>query len=64
LARWGGLGNQRYQVGFSGDVPSLDWENLALQPYFSATAANVGYGYWSNDITGPGDDMELYLRWV
>jgi alpha-glucosidase (family GH31 glycosyl hydrolase) len=54
----------KLKIILSGDVPSLDWENLALQPYFSATAANVGYGYWSNDITGPGDDMELYLRWV
>jgi len=65
LHRWGGLGNHRYQVGFSGDVwPS--WNALAFQPYFTATAANVGYTYWSHDIGGhqslPAPD--LYTRWV
>jgi len=49
--RWGGLGNHRYQIGFSGDTIST-WESLAFQPYFTATAANVGYGYWSHDIGG------------
>ena len=27
-----------YQVGFSGDVASLTWQNLAFQPYFSYVA--------------------------
>lgn len=64
--RWGGLGNHRYQIGFSGDVISV-WESLAFQPYFTATAANVGYGYWSHDIGGhmPGTEPpELYTRWI
>jgi alpha-glucosidase (family GH31 glycosyl hydrolase) len=64
--RWGGLGNHRYQVGFSGDTISV-WDSLAFQPFFTATAANVGYGYWSHDIGGhmPGPvDAELYTRWV
>jgi alpha-glucosidase (family GH31 glycosyl hydrolase) len=39
LARFGGLGAHRYQVGFSGDVAMLTWENMAYQPYFTATAA-------------------------
>ena len=30
----------------------------------SAAAGNVGFGFWSHDITGPGDDMELYTRWT
>ena len=64
LARFGGLGNHRYQVGFSGDVKHLDWDDLAYQPYFSATASNVGYGFWSHDIEGPGSDHELYTRWI
>jgi hypothetical protein len=38
LARWGGLGNHRYQVGFSGDVQDLTWKSLAFQPYYSFTA--------------------------
>eukprot|EP01094_Clydonella_sp_ATCC50884_P030386 TRINITY_DN9908_c0_g1_i1.p1 TRINITY_DN9908_c0_g1~~TRINITY_DN9908_c0_g1_i1.p1 ORF type:complete len:1085 (-),score=270.03 TRINITY_DN9908_c0_g1_i1:780-3968(-) len=64
LARWGGLGNHRYQVGFSGDVLGLTWKNMAYQPYFSLTAANVGYGFWSHDIVGPPADHELHVRWV
>ncbi len=64
--RWGGLGNHRYQIGFSGDSISA-WESLAFQPWFTATAANVGYAYWSHDIGGhiPGAvGPELYTRWV
>ena len=64
--RWGGLGNHRYQIGFSGDTVSV-WDSLAFQPYFTATAANVGYGYWSHDIGGhqPGVvGPELYTRWI
>jgi alpha-glucosidase len=64
--RWGGLGNHRYQIGFSGDTISV-WESLAFQPWFTATAANVGYAYWSHDIGGhmPGAvDPELYTRWL
>jgi len=64
--RWGGLGNHRYQIGFSGDTISI-WDSLAFQPWFTATAANVGYAYWSHDIGGhmPGAvDPELYTRWI
>ena len=64
--RWGGLGNHRYQIGFSGDTFSV-WPSLAFQPWFTATAANVGYAYWSHDIGGhmPGSVApELYTRWV
>ena len=64
--RWGGLGNHRYQIGFSGDTVSV-WDSLAFQPWFTATAANVGYAYWSHDIGGhmPGAvDPELFTRWV
>ena len=66
FSRWGGLGNHRYQIGFSGDTYST-WRSLAFQPYFTATAGNVGYAYWSHDIGGhmPGKvDPELYVRWL
>jgi hypothetical protein len=51
LARFGGLGNHRYQVGFSGDVASLSWQDMAYQPYFSATASKcagprAAFGGW------------------
>jgi len=64
--RWGGLGNHRYEIGFSGDTISV-WPSLAFQPWFTATATNVGYAYWSHDIGGhmPGAvDPELFTRWV
>ena len=64
--RWGGLGNHRYQIGFSGDA-TISWASLEFQPYFTATASNVLYGYWSHDIGGHlGDsiDPEMYTRWL
>jgi alpha-glucosidase (family GH31 glycosyl hydrolase) len=72
--RWGGMGNHRYQIGFSGDSV-ISWESLAYQPYFTATASNVLYGYWSHDIGGHffaettreserHIDPELYVRWM
>lgn len=66
--RWGGLGNHRYQIGFSGDV-IISWKSLEFQPYFTATASNVLYGYWSHDIGGHmihGSEFEpeLYTRWL
>ena len=71
--RWGGLGNHRYQVGFSGDV-NISWKSLNFQPYFTSNASNVLYGYWSHDLGGhqfgniPEDqkkiDPEMYTRWM
>ncbi len=66
--RWGGLGNHRYPIGFSGDA-KISWKTLAYQPYFTSTASNVGYSYWSHDIGGhifnnEPTDPELYLRWI
>lgn len=66
LSRWGGLGNHRYPLGFSGDTYS-SWRSLAFQPHFTATAGNVGYPYWSHDIGGhqPGPvEPEMYVRWI
>ena len=67
--RWGGLGSHRYQIGFSGDT-FINYASLAFQPYFTATASNVCYGYWGHDIGGhmydssyPVNDPELLLRW-
>ena len=36
--------------GFSGDVFGPDWLILAYQPYFTLTASNVAYGWWSHDL--------------
>ncbi|KAL5119130.1 hypothetical protein ACEQ8H_003054 [Pleosporales sp. CAS-2024a] len=66
FSRFGGPGAQRYQVGFSGDA-IITWDSLNFQPEFTATASNIGYGWWSNDIGGHTHgykDDELYTRWV
>jgi Glycosyl hydrolases family 31/Domain of unknown function (DUF5110) len=65
FSRWGGLGNHRYPIGFSGDTFG-GWPTLAALPYFTATAANVGFGWWSHDIGGHfgAVDPELFTRWV
>jgi alpha-glucosidase len=51
FSRFGGIGSGRYPIGFSGDTYSI-WESLQYQPYFTATASNALYGYWSHDIGG------------
>ncbi len=68
--RWGGLGCHRYQIGFSGDA-LINFPTLAFQPYFTATASNVGYAYWGHDLGGHAftdekivNDPELVLRWI
>ena len=65
--RWGGLGSHRYPIGFSGDAYST-FGTLAFQPYFTATASNVCFGYWGHDLGGhiqfDDNDPELYLRWM
>ncbi|MFW6034935.1 MAG: TIM-barrel domain-containing protein [Halothermotrichaceae bacterium] len=66
FSRWSGLGSHRYPIGFSGDTV-VSWDSLAFQPYFTANASNVGYGWWSHDIGGHcmgQEDDELYARWV
>lgn len=65
LHRFGGLGNHRYPLGFSGDTYT-SWATLAFQPYFSVMASNIGFGYWSHDIGGFQNPTppELLVRWV
>lgn len=66
LSRFAGAGSHRYPLGFSGDTAQT-WDTLEFQPYFTATASNIGYTWWSHDIGGHhfGErDDELYLRWV
>jgi len=51
LSRYGGIGNQRFGIGFSGDTQST-WATLKLQVAMTSTAANVLFGFWSHDIGG------------
>lgn len=66
LSRYAEIGSHRYPLGFSGDT-TVCWPCYRFQPYFTATAANVGYTWWSHDIGGhhrAKKDDELYLRWL
>ncbi|GAD99827.1 alpha-xylosidase, putative [Paecilomyces variotii No. 5] len=66
LSRYAGPGSHRYPVGFSGDTV-VSWKSLSFQPEFTATASNIGYGWWSHDIGGHisgNRDDELVTRWV
>jgi len=66
FSRYSGPGSHRYPVGFSGDT-YVTWESLDFQPYFTTTATNIGYGWWSHDIGGHMfgyRDDELVTRWV
>lgn len=67
--RWGGMGAHRYPLGFSGDTFAT-YGTLQFESYFTATAANVCFGYWGHDGGGylqPAEcetDPELVLRWM
>ena len=66
LSRYAGVGAHRYPLGFSGDT-FVKWASLKYQPYFTATASNIGYTWWSHDIGGHifgNGNPELYTRWV
>jgi alpha-glucosidase (family GH31 glycosyl hydrolase) len=66
FSRFAGPGSHRYPVGFSGDS-HVTWESLDFQPEFTATASNIGYGWWSHDIGGHMHgyrDEELATRWM
>ncbi len=66
LSRFCGVGSHRYPLGFSGDT-IVSWKTQKYIPYFTTTAANIGYGWWSHDVGGHvfGEkDDEIFLRFV
>lgn len=66
FSRYAGPGSHRYPIGFSGDTV-MSWKSLDFQPYFTANASNIGYGWWSHDIGGHMQgyrDDELTARWI
>lgn len=66
FSRYAGIGSHRYPIGFSGDT-LITWKSLNFQPYFTANASNIGYGWWSHDIGGHMlgyKDDELAVRWL
>lgn len=66
FSRYAGPGSHRYPIGFSGDTLTT-WESLDFQPYFNATAANIGFGWWSHDIGGHEQGVKndiMATRWL
>lgn len=66
LSRFAGPGSHRYPLGFSGDT-AISFKTLAFQPYFTITASNIGYTWWSHDIGGHHMGIhndEIYIRWL
>ena len=66
FSRYAGPGSHRYPIGFSGDTFTT-WQSLRFQPYFTSTASNIGYGWWSHDLGGHmlgNKDLERLTRWI
>jgi hypothetical protein len=64
FSRWGGWGDHRYPIHFSGDA-TTDWKMLAFEVPFTSTSSNSGLFFWSHDIGGHAGARydETYARW-
>lgn len=64
FGRWGGWGDHRCPIHFSGDADT-GWNMLAFQVPFTAAGGNAGAFYWSHDIGGHVGERneESYARW-
>ncbi len=69
FSRWGGLGDHRHPIHFSGDTYST-WNTLAFLVPFTVTSGNTGCDFWSHDLGGHKiatkgrADPELVVRWI
>ncbi len=64
-SRWGGWGDQRHPIYFSGDAQG-SWRMLGFEVPFTADSGNGGCFFWAHDtgaIFGPRDP-ENYTRWT
>ena len=64
-SRWGGWGDHRHPIQFSGDAQS-NWPILAFEVKLTACSGQGGCYYWAHDIGGfRGDpNPELTVRWT
>lgn len=65
-SRWGGWGDQRHPMQFSGDTTS-NWNMLAFEVPFSTTSGNGGCFFWAHDtggFFGGTRNAEQYTRWT
>jgi hypothetical protein len=69
FSRWGGWGDHRNPIQFSGDT-TASWAMLAFEIYFTLASGNAGCFFWAHDLGafeatfGTPADSELYTRWV
>lgn len=65
FARWGGWGDHRHPIQFSGDAVG-NWDLLRFEVDLTTSSGNAGCFYWAHDIGGfyDGLDPELYTRWT
>jgi alpha-glucosidase (family GH31 glycosyl hydrolase) len=63
-SRWGGWGDHRYPINFSGDATG-NWDVLAFEIKLSQTSGNAGCYFWVHDTGGfhGKHDPELHVRW-
>ena len=64
-SRWGGWGDHRHPIQFSGDAVG-NWDMLKFEVQLTSTSGNAGCFFWAHDIGGfyGGADPELYTRWT
>lgn len=64
-SRWGGWGDHRYPINFSGDA-TANWDVLRFEVKLSQTSGNAGCYFWAHDIGGfhGGTNPELLVRWT
>jgi len=65
FSRWGGWGDHRHPIQFSGDAVGT-WEMLAFEIPFTAVSGNAGCFFWAHDLGGfTGErNPEMFTRWV
>ena len=65
FARWGGWGDHRHPIQFSGDAIG-NWDMLRFEVDLTTTSGNAGCFFWAHDIGGfyDGLNSELYTRWT
>lgn len=65
FSRWGGWGDHRHPIQFSGDVGAA-WNMLEYEVDMTTQSGNAGCFFWAHDIGGfiTRGTPELYTRWT
>lgn len=65
FSRWGGWGDHRHPLHFSGDAYT-NWDMLSYEIKLTLASGNAGCYFWAHDIGGHKGraEAELLARWV